>query len=401
MKLSAKNFQPWEEFSLALGKLTVLVGDSDTGKSAAVRALQGLIRNEIEADQIRVGEEDTEVTLEIGGHKITIKRSVGDSNKYLIDGKLLKRGALEIPDEVKALNMGIIEIGDTKLDPIFSNQHDSKFMLQDVGPTQMNAILGAFSSTEKLEMGKRETNTRIQQKGSEAKSIATEINEAETRKHKLTEIQTNVTPIMEGLVLLESEAKGFETLNFLYQESAVSLDKFNSLRQLISNITAPPLDEVANLQSLITWLEKSAIIKKRNTLLGQAITRLSTVRDMWSELLALYRMIAQLDSTAVLLRSKKASGEHISDAVDSVISNTDNGLEEIKDIRALVGYLRQAASLMSSVGSCQQRLQSAINVLEENEEEEAELRKTIEEERRLKDSVTCPKCGASFCIHEV
>jgi energy-coupling factor transporter ATP-binding protein EcfA2 len=401
MKLSAKNFQPWEEFSLALGKLTVLVGDSDTGKSAAVRALQGLIRNEIEADQIRVGEEDTEVTLEIGGHKITIKRSVGDSNKYLIDGKLLKRGALEIPDEVKALNMGIIEIGDTKLDPIFSNQHDSKFMLQDVGPTQMNAILGAFSSTEKLEMGKRETNTRIQQKGSEAKSIATEINEAETRKHKLTEIQTNVTPIMEGLVLLESEAKGFETLNFLYQESAVSLDKFNSLRQLISNITAPPLDEVVNLQSLITWLEKSAIIKKRNTLLGQAITRLSTVRDMWSELLALYRMIAQLYSTAVLLRSKKASGEHISDAVDSVISNTDNGLEEIKDIRALVGYLRQAASLMSSVGSCQQRLQSAINVLEENEEEEAELRKTIEEERRLKDSVTCPKCGASFCIHEV
>jgi energy-coupling factor transporter ATP-binding protein EcfA2 len=401
MKLSAKNFQPWEEFSLALGKLTVLVGDSDTGKSAAVRALQGLIRNEIEADQIRVGEEDTEVTLEIGGHKITIKRSVGDSNKYLIDGKLLKRGALEIPDEVKALNMGIIEIGDTKLDPIFSNQHDSKFMLQDVGPTQMNAILGAFSSTEKLEMGKRETNTRIQQKGSEAKSIATEINEAETRKHKLTEIQTNVTPIMEGLVLLESEAKGFETLNFLYQESAVSLDKFNSLRQLISNITAPPLDEVVNLQSLITWLEKSAIIKKRDTLLGQAITRLSTVRDMWSELLALYRMIAQLDSTAVLLRSKKASGEHISDAVDSVISNTDNGLEEIKDIRALVGYLRQAASLMSSVGSCQQRLQSAINVLEENEEEEAELRKTIEEERRLKDSVTCPKCGASFCIHEV
>jgi hypothetical protein len=161
------------------------------------------------------------------------------------------------------------------------------------------------------------------------------------------------------------------------------------------------LDEVVNLQSLITWLEKSAIIKKRNTLLGQAITRLSTVRDMWSELLALYRMIAQLYSTAVLLRSKKASGEHISDAVDSVISNTDNGLEEIKDIRALVGYLRQAASLMSSVGSCQQRLQSAINVLEENEEEEAELRKTIEEERRLKDSVTCPKCGASFCIHEV
>jgi hypothetical protein len=274
-------------------------------------------------------------------------------------------------------------------------------MLQDVGPTQMNAILGAFSSTEKLEMGKRETNTRIQQKGSEAKSIATEINEAETRKHKLTEIQTNVTPIMEGLVLLEGEAKGFETLNFLYQESAVSLDKFNSLRQLISNITATPLDEVVNLQSLITWLEKSAIIKKRDTLLGQAITRLSTVKDMWSELLALYRMIAQLDSTAVLLRSKKASGEHISDAVDSVISNTDNGLEEIKDIRALVGYLRQAASLMSSVGSCQQRLQSAINVLEENEEEEAELRKTIEEERRLKDSVTCPKCGASFCIHEV
>jgi energy-coupling factor transporter ATP-binding protein EcfA2 len=401
MKLSAKNFQPWEKFTLELGKLTVLVGDSDTGKSSVVRALQGLIRNEIEADQIRVGEEDTEVTLEIGGRRITIKRPTGDSNKYLIDGKLLKRGALEIPDEVKALNMGIIEIGDTKLDPIFSNQHDSKFMLQDVGPTQMNAILGAFSSTEKLEMGKRETNTRIQQKGSEAKSIATEINEAETRKHKLTEIQTNVTPIMEGLVLLEGEAKGFETLNFLYQESAVSLDKFNSLRQLISNITATPLDEVVNLQSLITWLEKSAIIKKRDTLLGQAITRLSTVKDMWSELLALYRMIAQLDSTAVLLRSKKASGEHISDAVDSVISNTDNGLEEIKDIRALVGYLRQAASLMSSVGSCQQRLQSAINVLEENEEEEAELRKTIEEERRLKDSVTCPKCGASFCIHEV
>jgi len=93
--------------------------------------------------------------------------------------------------------------------------------------------------------------------------------------------------------------------------------------------------------------------------------------------------------------------EDIFSTVDGVISNIDNRLEEIKDIRALIGYLRQTVSYLVSVDNCQHRLLSMMDTIQEYEDEEAELRKTIEEERRLKDSVTCPQCGTSFCLHEV
>ncbi len=53
--------------------------------------------------------------------------------------------------------MGELVLGKVRLDPVFSRQFGSQFLLEK-GDTALNIILGAFSSTEKLEDGKRVAN---------------------------------------------------------------------------------------------------------------------------------------------------------------------------------------------------------------------------------------------------
>lgn len=399
MKLSAKNFQSWEEFKLNLGKLTVLVGPSDTGKSAIFRSIMGLVRNEIEADQIRVGEDETEVSMEIGGHTFTIKRAVKSSNKYLIDGKPLKHGGTDTPEEIKKLNMGVIQIGDMNLDPIFSAQHDSKFMLQGVGPTQMNSILGAFSSTEKLEMGKREANARVVQKNQEAKALAGEVNDAETRKHKLGELHAKTKDVVGEVELLEWTISQAEDLSLAYKETAASLNRLTPIRKTIDDLTIPDLQDVVRLEAVIVELDNCFDITQHSKLLTRIVQRINKSQQLWDDLMDTVRVVSQLYNTAEILETKKDPADLV-DAIDSVISNSDNLIEEYNDTREKIKYLNEAASFQDCLNDSQQRLEAAINFLRENQERETELMEQLEAERRQADTVTCPKCGANFCVHE-
>ena len=63
-KLSAKNFQSWRDFSLPMTGFTVIIGPSDRGKSAIIRALRGVLRNQVGANHITYGEKDVSVSLE-------------------------------------------------------------------------------------------------------------------------------------------------------------------------------------------------------------------------------------------------------------------------------------------------------------------------------------------------
>jgi DNA repair ATPase RecN len=401
MKLSASNFQSWENFTLDLDKkLSVLIGPSDAGKSAVFRALMGLVRNEIEADQIRVGTDATKVTLEVPGHSITIRRSTKSSNVYEIDGKPYTKSGGEIPEQVQRLNMGVIQIGDTRLDPIFSGQHDSKFMLQDVGPTQMNAILGAFSSTEKLEMGKREANTRISQKNQEAKSLSTEVNEAETRKHTLLKLYSDSTPIMTDVDTLEYRINRAETLLQAYKTTVTILDRLAPLQLVISGVTIPELGDIVVLEDTIEELEKSLLSMHRSALLAVIIDQSSTVIQLWDNLYLTYKKISHLYNSAELLSTKKLSIDGLIFSIDSCVSKIDNGLEEFNDTRVLIKYLRQAAQSQEVVSATEVSMESYNSSLSTYEQQIEVLESQLEEERRQAEMVTCPKCGTNFCIHE-
>ena len=132
------------------------------------------------------------VEVDYNNHTIVAHRASKGSTKYVIDGKDYAKLAGGVPDSLKDLKFGEVVIGDFDVDPIFGRQNSAQFLIDPTAykPTEVNAILGVFGGTEKLEHGKKEANLRKTQKDAEARTIATQIRDAEERKALLALMQT-------------------------------------------------------------------------------------------------------------------------------------------------------------------------------------------------------------------
>ena len=115
-----------------------------------------------------------------------MKRPLKGSTTYTIDDKVFAKLAGAIPDKVKELKFGDVVIGEYDVDPIFGRQNSPQFLIDPdtFKPPEVNAILGAFGGTEKLEHGKKEANLRKTQKDAEARTLAVQIRDAEERKSR-------------------------------------------------------------------------------------------------------------------------------------------------------------------------------------------------------------------------
>ncbi|KKK88102.1 hypothetical protein LCGC14_2746540 [marine sediment metagenome] len=61
--LRARNFQVYEDITIELGQLTILIGAGDSGKSALLRALRVVCLNDGVDEDIRHGEKKCQVDL--------------------------------------------------------------------------------------------------------------------------------------------------------------------------------------------------------------------------------------------------------------------------------------------------------------------------------------------------
>jgi ABC-type phosphate/phosphonate transport system ATPase subunit len=78
IKLHGKDFQSWEEFDLNIEGRTAVVGPSNLGKSAIFRSLKGLVRNTLNANQLRVGSMLIQIEATIDGQALnTCSQSPG------------------------------------------------------------------------------------------------------------------------------------------------------------------------------------------------------------------------------------------------------------------------------------------------------------------------------------
>jgi exonuclease SbcC len=105
--LTLKSFQTHKHLQIQFDQSIVcLTGESDSGKTACLRALRWLATNKPSGDAfLRHGDKDVEVTLEIDHHTIT--RAKGkEGNLYSLDGKEFRAFGTSVPEEIlSALNI--------------------------------------------------------------------------------------------------------------------------------------------------------------------------------------------------------------------------------------------------------------------------------------------------------
>ena len=119
-RLRIKNFQKHTNYKLKFDPhVTTIVGPSDIGKSAILRAIMWAVLNKPRgASFLHTGADEVSVTLKLEDHKIT--RSRGKTNTYHLDGHKFAAFGNGVPTEISTI-LNLSEAIN------FQGQHDSSF----------------------------------------------------------------------------------------------------------------------------------------------------------------------------------------------------------------------------------------------------------------------------------
>jgi DNA repair exonuclease SbcCD ATPase subunit len=377
VRLSGKNFQSWAEFDLEIDGLTIVTGPSDVGKSALFRALKGVLRNELPAEFVRNGQDEPmEVRVDVGGHTVSARRKRKGSTTYVIDGRDFAKLAGGIPEELKSLKLGEIAIGDFDFDPIFGRQNSAQFLIDPLTykPTEVNAILGAFGGTDKLEAGKKEANLRKTQGDSEARAIAAQMREAEERKAKLFAMRDTGLPLSESLDSLSRDIDLLET-NIEWLEASIGYRReIAKYRRFLDALVPPDTTGLADLSRLANFAEQAALASSYAKWLWKPQLAITSVVADWGDARLIWAQIVALE-TAVEAGRHVVSTDKLKDSLASVeaIFNRSVGLwRSINALESLSVLLGEVAGSAERLAGVETELSAA----------QAELKKGL-----------CPKCG--------
>ena len=377
VRLSGKNFQSWASFALEINGLTVVTGASDLGKSALFRALKGVLRNELPAEFVRHGQDGAmEVCVEVDNHTICASRKAKGSTSYVIDGKDFAKLAKAIPDELKNLNYNEVQISEFDIDPVFGRQNSAQFLIDPLTykPSEVNAILGAFGGTEKLEAGKKEANLRKTQKDTEARTLAGQIREAEERKAELGPMRDEIEKISDSLQVLEREVRSLESETHWLEEALICRQALVPLRQIMDAIVLPDTSGLSALHQAVCFAEQAAEAAAYAKWLQKPQAALSSAAEGWAGVRTLWNQIAALEGAI-------EAGKHIvgTDQLQTSLASAEATFNEALALWRGIIHLEGLSALLRDITDSAEQL-AGVEI--ELTAAQAELKKGL-----------CPKCG--------
>lgn len=161
-EVSIRNFQSLKKVDLELGPLTVIVGNSATGKSAFIRALKAVASNVRGTSLVTSGESALSVSVQAQAWKITLEKG-SNTNSYrvcdLVKGseKEYTKLAGEVPEEVtKLLGMEPVVEGRSVN---FASEREQPYLLDESGQ-QVAKVLGDLTNVSTILQAVREANRR-------------------------------------------------------------------------------------------------------------------------------------------------------------------------------------------------------------------------------------------------
>lgn len=232
-QIKINNFQSHENSIIKLDPgVNVIVGRTDSGKSAVIRALRWLFFNEPRGtDFIRKGTDavSVELTYDDGTIVRRIRNKKDNGYEIEIDGQTEYYYGIgsDVPEEVmKITGVRKVKFSENN-DPIminFQNQHDGAFMLND-SPAQKAKSIGYISNVNILDDAIRRANQKEQQANQAKKRFEEELL---TNKDKLKEFENLDTEIA-NFNLLKAKLESIKELN-------QKLDRYSYLNKYINDV---------------------------------------------------------------------------------------------------------------------------------------------------------------------
>jgi len=324
--ITVRNFQSLESVTLELGGVTAVVGQTDSGKSSFLRAVQAALFNDSVYDSATVKQDkvapeiQVEFTLD-SGHTVLWRRTKTTAFYELLTSEgmshsFTKLGRGVVPDDIQKL-LGIREIqidetNDFRLQ--FAEQHDAPFLVGDRGGVGATRLLGRLSGVFVL---------------SNANKLAQSDKQHATGE--LDNISARQTTLLEDLGNYEGLEMRKAQIDEALHKAKVLVERQNRLREMV------------RIRASAAGVEHERQVTAYDPKMDDAIDSWDhTLQTIWPKLGRFERKV-QLSTYSIKLQADIESAKEVASQVELVanfqVRDTDH-LDKVKDLHGkLVGAL--------------------------------------------------------------
>jgi DNA repair protein SbcC/Rad50 len=263
-KITIKNFQSHEETELQFSSgVNVIVGSSDSGKSAILRALKWVVQNKPSGTAFFTeGSDECSVEIIVDGKNVKRFRNKKEKG-YSIDGSELKAVSSGVPDIVNnLLNMSDVNMQD---------QMDSPFLLSD-SAGEISRRFNRVANLEKIDSSLKKIDSMKRSRNSNVKDAEKrkEFTEEEVRKLSwLDEAET-------GILSVEFLERKIENLSSSYEELGELL---LSIDEIESKIVPDVEDAFVDIESSDVEYGKIESLQKEVSEFSEIVSSAENVSD--------------------------------------------------------------------------------------------------------------------------
>lgn len=263
MKVIVSNYQSVSRVAIELRGFTIIVGDSNIGKSSLVRSIVGAFANSLDAGAVRKGKSSAQVEIEHKGHKIFVERSES-TTAYIVDGqKYLKLNRQPCP-AVENMGFRAVQIGDFKLTPQWIADQFFPLFILDATPSTAAGMVTQATRLDVISRASKLGATELKQKKTLLKTREADLKTAGDRLALYVDVPGMVEKakgVKLGFLSLKKQEQDVQQLKG-YSSEIEKLKQQDSVLQAVSSITVPDrdlglVDTLQHLHQISEQLEES------------------------------------------------------------------------------------------------------------------------------------------------
>jgi exonuclease SbcC len=418
-RLILHNFQSHKSTSIELappGQLTVIVGPSDNGKTAIIRALKLLAYNSPQGmDYIRVGENECTVhAVMADGNKVTRQRTRGGVNRYILESEGQHKQIFEgfgttVPLEVQqVLGMTPISIGDMEFHLNLSEQLDGPFLGNSVPVTAKAKVLGKLSGVEEVDYANKTLGTDLYREKREKEATENQIKHLTKQIEEynyLDELKPIITAVEKQLADLKAKLKKRDDLMDLRiklnaTKTALEAEKQKlkalAVVDIISPLLAKAETDTVKRSRLITLqtnlMSTKKEIEQANKILQntQEIEAVETLLSGVSAKVIKAQRLRELQISLTMLKAEKEQNQKTLDHTREI----DIISQKIEEVAEKIAKRNKLVSLRSlQQGAREEIIKTEAAIAEMKHKEQAAIEAY---KNTLQEIGVCPTCGSEL-----
>ncbi|MCG0276065.1 MAG: AAA family ATPase [Thermosediminibacteraceae bacterium] len=360
-KLKITNFQSHRDTEIIFDEgLTVILGATDQGKSAIIRALKWVLYNEPRGtDFISVGSNMCRVSLEMDDGTIITRERTHNRNRYILekDGKkqIFEGFGNTVPLEIiKAHGIPKIYLdNDSNCAVNLAEQLDGPFLLSENASIRAK-VLGRLIGIHIIDAAQRLTMKDLSDAEQRSKSIK---NELEEIKVKLKEYED--LPLLEQKIhSLQQILQKLKDKNLLYKKLTNIKNLLESCNEEIKTLKAilKKLESVSEIEVILGKIEYALKLK---ILLSECRSKLKVIeKEMYKEKTKIEKT-SKLEEAlfshnqALVLLEELKKLLHVRESllkIDVEMSALRNVFEKTKDLNKSVSLIQRLEASYTKLG---------------------------------------------------